>query len=147
MRPLRSTALLASLPLTVLALGGAAAPTMTYHGTFTDMEVVSAPRDPGSVCTEGPISGIWNVRFPAGSDVAFAHVAILKDGRAHATWTMPFRVVSHDEGFVLIQDMLPVPMQDDVLTLTLAGDALTYTLAANNRVFQCEVDMTGFVRH
>jgi hypothetical protein len=120
---------------------------VTYHGTFADIEVVSAPRDPFRMCTEGPVSGIWNVRFPGGGDIAYAHVTILKDGRAHASWTMPFRVVSHDEGFVLVQDMLPEPMQDDVLTLTLAGGALTYTLDANNPMFECEVDMTGFARH
>jgi hypothetical protein len=123
-------------------LGGAAASTTTYHGTFADLEVLSAPRDPFGLCTEGPVSGIWNVRFPAGADIAYAHVTILKDGRAHARWTLPFRVVSHHEGFVLVHEN-----GGDVLTLTLEGDALTYTLDANNPVFECEVDMTGFARH
>jgi hypothetical protein len=117
---------------------------MTYHGYFTGGQRVSATHDPYGLCTNGDFTGIWTVRIPSGSTTAVAHVMIHKDGKSHANWKIPFAVArATGDGFTLVQDQLPPPMDKDVLTLTLKGGAFTYTLAGDNPVFVCTFRFTG----
>jgi hypothetical protein len=111
MRTSRTAAALAALPLTVTALSGAAAPTMTYNGYFMGVAAV----EDGSVCTSGTLSGVWDVRIPRNSDHADVHIALLKDGKIHAVWTMPFQVRtatadSFDLGLALGTDSLTMTL-------------------------------------
>ncbi|HSO04871.1 MAG TPA: hypothetical protein VLQ92_10350 [Candidatus Limnocylindrales bacterium] len=142
MRPLRSTALLAALPLTVLALGGAAAPTMTYHGYFTGGRLLSA--EPLVWCPEGDFTGTWTVQIPRSGDMAVGHWNLKLDGKRHAVMKLPFVVEGPSPtstSFALIQQDLPAPFDEDVLTWTLEDGDFTYNLDA--QVFGCVYEFTG----
>jgi len=132
MRRSRTASALAALPLAVLTLGGAAAPTMTYNGYFTGVaQVEEGP------CTSGTLSGVWDVRIPRSSDHADVHIALFRDGKIHAVWTMPFQV----EAATADSFRVSLAMGEDALTMTLAEDgAFVYRLDAPG---VCVVSMPG----
>jgi hypothetical protein len=123
MRSRRTVALLATLPILSFGLLGAGSPpppgTLTYHGTFTAVEVTGP-------CSGGEATGQWNVRVPdRAGGVAVVFVQIKLDGQLHALWRMPFTLTeaasadSVSAHLELGTDNLDVDIEDGLLTYVL----------------------------
>ena len=139
----RLGALIAALPLTVLALSGAATPpapaALTYHGMF-DSAVRSGD------CTPGAVSGTWNVLVPdRAAGVAVVFVQIKLDNRLHALWRWDFQLDTAATGATLQASkelVWPVdPPVTDHLTVTVADGEFAYHL--DSEFLGCDVTFSG----
>jgi hypothetical protein len=144
MRTRRLGALLASLPLVVLAVTGAAAPpppaALTYHGMFT------AEENPvGDACAVGKVTGNWEVLVPdRAGERAIVAVHIKLDGRPHAMWRWDFILDKATGSSLAAHQELVWPMDPpvtDELTVALDHGVFTYHLAS--LALGCDVSFTG----
>ena len=144
MRTRRIGALLASLPLVVLAVTGAAATppppaALTYHGMFT------AEENPVGACAVGAVTGNWEVLVPdRAGERAIVAVHIKLDGRPHAIWRWDFVLDKAIGSSLAAHQQLVWPMDPpitDELTVALEHGVFTYHLASV--ALGCDVSFTG----
>jgi hypothetical protein len=143
MTRMRRIPLLATVPIAVVALSGAAtSPTVTYHGVFDSTAVLSA--NCPAMLTSEDWSGVWNLQLKdedVGSPVLM-QMNLKFDGRPHAVFRLPFSTVSPGSGLQLQSVQDPAPGDHGEVALGEDG-TFTYTRALHNDVWDCSATFNG----